>query len=343
MCNFHDNSNEPDSNAIYWDSVNNVRMQYSPIWGKYVEKRISVWDADNPKYQPQNLPNFQEHLDKMNKSILSKEENQSTNSQSISSLNQNAPIVKMSNKNYSYNNKPGVMYNNYSQPIDTVNLAQKSPYLNRNFNFSRSKTIPSDMWELLGKGVDYLSQNKYGEKILNTVTPKGYYIEYSPSNKHPGGVPIGKGVITYSTQTPQLSQQNEELIHTGQVDFYKKNRKDVFKNIPLINLEFEAKVLEDIIVRINENLGIYNTIDESINMPGGKIFMGSDSNSINKNLYGEYDKMINRVAENGYFSSQDLEIYYKVGKFMSSEKSRDERVFDESIPPSFLLYILSDN
>jgi hypothetical protein len=68
--------------------------------------------------------------------------------------------------------------------------------------------------------------------------------------------------------------------------------------------------------------------------------MGNNSNSINNN---EYNEMINRVAENGYFSSQDLEIYYKVGKFMSSEKSRDERVFDESIPPSFLLYILSDN
>lgn len=68
--------------------------------------------------------------------------------------------------------------------------------------------------------------------------------------------------------------------------------------------------------------------------------MGNNSNSINNYLYNE---MINHVAENGYFSSQDLEIYYKVGKFMSSEKSRDERVFDESIPPYFLLYILSDN
>ena len=78
-------------------------------------------------------------------------------------------------------------------------------------------------------------------------------------------------------------------------------------------------------------------------MTGGKIFMGSDSNSINNNLYNEYNEMINRVAENGYFTPEDLEIYYKVGKFMSSEKSRDERVFDESIPPYFLLYILSDN
>ena len=53
--------------------------------------------------------------------------------------------------------------------------------------------------------------------------------------------------------------------------------------------------------------------------------------------------MINRVAENGYFTSEDLEIYYKVGKFMSSEKSKDKSPFNESIPPSFLLYILSDN
>lgn len=53
--------------------------------------------------------------------------------------------------------------------------------------------------------------------------------------------------------------------------------------------------------------------------------------------------MINRVAENGYFTPEDLEIYYKVGKFMSSEKSQDKSPFTESIPPSFLLYILSDN
>ena len=71
--------------------------------------------------------------------------------------------------------------------------------------------------------------------------------------------------------------------------------------------------------------------------------MGNNSNSINNNLYNEYNKMINRVAENGYFSSQDLKIYYKVGKFMSSEKSQDKSPFTESIPPSFLLYILSDN
>ena len=53
--------------------------------------------------------------------------------------------------------------------------------------------------------------------------------------------------------------------------------------------------------------------------------------------------MINRVVENGRFSPKDLEIYNKVGKFMSPEKSQNPKAFDESIPPSFLLYILNGN
>ena len=48
-------------------------------------------------------------------------------------------------------------------------------------------------------------------------------------------------------------------------------------------------------------------------------------------------------SDNGYFTSQDLEIYNKVGKFMSPEKSQNPKAFDESIPPSFLLYILNGN
>ncbi len=342
MCKFYDNSNEPDSNTIYWDSVNNVRMQYSPIWGKYIEKRISVWDAEKPEYQPQNLPNFQEHLKKMNKSVLPKEEEYSANSLSMRVLNSEEQTSKTT-KNHPYYNNPGVMYNNYSQPIDTVSLTKKSPYLGRNIDFSRSKNVPSDMWEHLAKGVNYFSQNKYGEKILNTVSPKGYYIQYSPSAPTPGRVHTEKRRITYSTRMPQLPQQTEELIHTGQVDFYNRNGKNVIKSIPGMNLELEVKVLGDIINQVNYNLGIFNTVDESIDMLGGKIFMSEDLYNGMSDLQNEYDEMIVRVAENGYFTSQDLEIYNKVGKFMSPEKSQNPKAFDESIPPSFLLYILNGN
>ena len=50
--------------------------------------------------------------------------------------------------------------------------------------------------------------------------------------------------------------------------------------------------------------------------------------------------MIERIAQNGYFTTEDLEIYKEVGKFMSPEKSRhDARSFDERIIPSFLINI----
>ena len=59
--------------------------------------------------------------------------------------------------------------------------------------------------------------------------------------------------------------------------------------------------------------------------------------------WGFYFLSTYTIKNHGYFTSEDLEIYYKVGKFMSSEKSQDKSPFNEFIPPSFLLYILRDN
>lgn len=246
------------------------------------------------------------------------------------------------------------MVNNYSQPVDTISLGDKSPYLNNMIDFNKSKSIPSDMWNYLTEGVNYLGKNEYGKKILNQISPKSYYFEYSPMLDVPAQIKWNKRSINYSSKTPQLNSQIEELIHAGQMEFYKRGSG----NIPSMNIEFEAKVLEDIIKKINynnEDLIIVtpknikdnlnnneNDINEFLyHIQHPKIFIGTDlEDEYIKGLNTKYDKMIERIAQNGYFTTEDLDIYKEVGKFMSPEKSRhDARSFDERIIPSFLINI----
>lgn len=75
--------------------------------------------------------------------------------------------------------------------------------------------------------------------------------------------------------------------------------------------------------------------------PGYKIFSNeSVSEGDTNELWNLYQKMVERVAENGRFTEADLEIYKKIGKFIPKEKSPyDKRDFDETLPPELLLDI----
>lgn len=352
------NKMQNDTDTIYWDSENNVHMQYSPIWERFIPKKISVWDIDKPEYQPENLPNYQESLRRNYKSSLSETEQ---NSVKPPFKHQYTPLHNRrfyDNINPITPHKHGVMINDYSEPIDTIKLAKESPHLDRITDFSKSKSVSDKTWGNLIDGVNYLDQNKYGKKILENIPNKSLHFKFSKSLNVPGQINKNEKSITFSNESPQLSQQSEELIHAAQFNKYYGGKENGYQNIPGINFELEAKVTEDIIDEINKNevesiivvpkdknlsssTNVYKDSNSNLLFPsaGSKIFMGADfNNEYVSKLYDKYVGMIERVAQNKHFTSEDLEIYKEVGKFISLEKSKhDSREFNEDISPSFIM------
>ena len=135
---------QEESNKIYWDNKNHKYMQYSPIWDKYINVRPSVWEVDTPKYNPQNLPKFQDYHNNV-------------------SFNNSKEVVSPPLQ------KRGVMLNNNYEHIDTLQVAKKSPSLNRITDFSKSRSVPKKMWNRLENGLNYMSENEYGKEILKKI------------------------------------------------------------------------------------------------------------------------------------------------------------------------------
>lgn len=287
-------------------------MQYSPIWDKYINVRPSVWEVDTPKYNPQNLPKFQDYHNNV-------------------SFNNSKEVVSPPLQ------KRGVMLNNNYEHIDTLQVAKKSPSLNRITDFSKSRSVPKKMWNRLENGLNYMSENEYGKEILKKIPQKSIHFKYLELQQNPGQICWPESSISYSNLNPSLDVQIEEIIHAAQLNFYNSIGKNT-KYIPSINLEVEAKIGEDIIRQKNFINSIY---EDDLFFPGNKIFLNvSVSEGKINELWNLYQKMIERVAENGYFTEEDLEIYKKIGKFVPKEKSPyDKRNFDETIPPELLLDI----
>ena len=60
-----------------------------------------------------------------------------------------------------------------------------------------------------------------------------------------------------------------------------------------------------------------------------------------EDLYKRYLSIIKRVSETRITTPQDLDLYNEIGIFLPQEKSNHDRsVFNNSIPPEFLLHIL---
>ena len=179
------NKIQNDSDTIYWDSENNVHMQYSPIWERIIPKKISVWDIDKPEYQPENLPNYQEYLSRNYKSSLSEAEQNSVKPPFkqqhtplhkrtfYDNINPITPNNRLNIKNPGVTpHKHGVMINDYSEPVDTIKLARESPHLDRITDFSKSKSVSKKMWGNLIDASKKMVSNDYGKKVLENINQK---------------------------------------------------------------------------------------------------------------------------------------------------------------------------
>ena len=243
-----------------------------------------------------------------------------------------APQNILGNKGY------GIMKNDYSENIDTLALTKKYPELGRITQFSASKSIPKKMWRHLGDGTNYLSNNEYGERVLNTIPNKTLHYKYNPNLTVPAQAKWPEKSIIYSQINPDFSIQAEEIFHQGQYNFYNKDERRS-KDIPGMNLEMEAKTGVDIIRQSNLNKGL---MEDIFFFPGNEIFIGLDlNNKYIKDLNEKYYEMIERVAEPGYTTKEYLDLYNEIGIFLPQEKSNhDTRPFDDSISPEYLLHIL---
>ena len=262
----------------------------------------------------------------------------------------------------------GIMQNDYFENIDTLALTKQYPELGRITQFSASKSIPKDMWGHLGDGVNYLSNNEYGERVLNTIPNKTLNYIFDPNLPVPARALWPDRSIIFSQTNPDFSTQAEELFHQGQYNFYNKDGRKS-KDIPGINLEVEAKIGEDFIKqkaaygKSNENYE-YGDFGVTVAVPrdGGeqqvkpsngnvnnfmddnssKIFMGADMNDSYINyLNDRYQNIKKGIVEGGGITKEDLELIKEIGVSLPHEKSNhDNRQFNVSIPPEYLLHIL---
>ncbi len=233
----------------------------------------------------------------------------------------------------------GIITNDYSEDIDTLALTKQYPELGRTTQFSASKSIPKDMWKHLGDGINYMTKNEYGERVLNTIPNKTLHYKYDPSLTVPAQAKWPIKSIIYSQTNPDFSIQAEELFHQGQYNFYNKNGRRS-KDIPAMNLEVEAKTGVDIIRQKNLNEGL---MEDIFFFPGNGLFIGLDlNNKYIKDLNKKYYEMIERVAEPGNTTKEYLDLYKEIGVSLPQEKSNyDTRPFNDSITPEYMLHILN--
>lgn len=227
--------------------------------------------------------------------------------------------------------------NDKSYPIDTIGITQQFPDLGRISNFQRSKSVPIGTWSNMGNILDETSKNIYGQKVLSFIPSKtlGYtYLGNNPSLIANAEWPSSK--INIGVNSLEQHQMLEEVIHISQYNIYNAKGFKI-KDIPAMNLEAEAKFIEDIIYAYDLlERGVVNSTFSS------KIFMGYNaSDSEIKELSENYAKRLLKIVEKGYMTQDDLQFFNKIASGMSKEKNRrDNRDFNMNIEPLLLKSIV---
>ena len=139
---------------------------------------------------------------------------------------------------------------------------------------------------------------------------------------------VGEDLIKLKNKYEETAEYNEPIIYNDTISpEYYEGLED---GIIVIAPKTGEKVQQ---VLINENF------NGSI---GDKIFMGRDfKDKYIEDLYKRYLSMIKRVTETKNITPEDVDLYNEIGIFLPQEKSNhDNRPFNVSIPPEYLLRIL---
>ncbi len=309
-------------NDLLWDDKRNIHMQYSPMSDRWLPVTISPWDIDKPEYQPQNLDNYND-------------------------------VMGQKERAYNFQVRPTYLKNEYSLSIPSHNHADYAnggyinapiPYKPQNshqlhkynttfgnlVDFSKSDYMSDTTWAHLADNNRRIASNVYGKRVMQSIPDKSIHFKVDTNKENEAHI-RGKSEITFNSYTPSAFAQTEELIHSGQKNYY--GWLGIAKGIPGINYELEAKIIGDIIHHSNilneKELGELNT---------GSPFLQL---GLSGNLFDEYYDIIENIVLNRPISLQRfIDIYKQIGANLDPEKSRDPRIFDPKILPHYLINII---
>ncbi len=313
-------------NDLLWDDKRNIHMQYSPMSDRWLPVTISPWDIDKPEYQP---------LDNYNDVMGQKE--RAYNFQVRPTYLKNEYSLSIPNHDHADYANGG--YINAPIPYKPQNSHQLHKY-NTTFgnlvNFSKSDYMPNSTWAHLADNNRRIASNVYGKRVMQSIPDKSIHFKVDTNKENEAHI-RGKSEITFNSYTPSALAQTEELIHSGQKNYY--GWLGIAKGIPGINYELEAKIIADIIHYSNfinkDNDDVFTVI------PFGPLGMSRVGYELSNDLHKEYIGIIENIVQNRPISlARFIDVYKQIGANLDPEKSRDPRIFDPKILPHYLINII---
>lgn len=326
-----ENSSLVKNNDLLWDSSRNIYMRYSPFSNQWLPYQVPIWDIDSPEYNPKNL----------------KEYNQVMNQREKAYQPQPKPTYI---KGYSYN-IPNLNHSDYAnggnlntpipfKPQNSVKLHSYNTSLGNVVNYGNSDYFSDSSWKHIADNNRRITSNIYGQRILGSIKDKSLTIKYDPKLVNEGRI-IGTNKIIFKSDMPTAASQTEEFIHAGQQQYY--DWLGIIQTIPNINKEMEAKFIADIIHESNSRaFDKDNSKDVLSGYPFLQIGMAREGYEIPENLFKAYMKTIEGIVDSGEITQEGIKIYNEVGSILDPAKSNDERMFDDKIPPHYLINVILD-
>ncbi|MBE6300022.1 MAG: hypothetical protein E7083_06790 [Bacteroidales bacterium] len=315
-------------NDLLWDDKRNIHMQYSPMSDRWLPVTISPWDIDKPEYQPQNLDNYNDVMGQKERAY---------NFQVRPTYLKNEYSLSIPNHNHADYANGG--YINAPIPYKPQNSHQLHKY-NTTFgnlvNFSKSDYMPNSTWAHLADNNRRIASNVYGKRVMQSIPDKSIHFKVDTNKENEAHI-RGKSEITFNSYSPTAAAQAEELIHSGQKNYY--GWLGIAKGIPGINYELEAKIIADLIHCsnfVNKDNG-----DVFTEIPFVPLGMSRVGYELPEDLYKEYMDIIDNIVLNRPISlARFIDIYKQIGANLDPEKSRDPRIFDPKILPYYLINII---
>ena len=326
-----ENSSLAKNNDLLWDSSRNIYMRYSPFSNQWLPYQVPLWDIDSPEYKPENLDEYNQ--------VMSQKEKASQSQTKPTYLK--GYLTNIANYNHSdYANGGNLQAQIPFKPQNAALLHSYNTSLGNVVNYGASDYFSDSSWKHIADNNRRITSNIYGQRILGSIKDKSLTIKYDPKLVNEGRI-IGTNKIIFKSDMPTAASQTEEFIHAGQQQYY--DWLGIIQTIPNINKEMEAKFIADIIHESNSRaFDKDNSKDVLSGYPFLQIGMAREGYEIPQSLFKDYYDTINRIVESGEITLQDLKTYYATGSILDPAKSNDERMFDDKIPPHYLINVILD-
>jgi hypothetical protein len=316
---------------LLWDNKRNIYMRYSPFSDQWLPYQVPLWDIDSPEYKPENLDEYNQ--------VMSQKEKASQSQTKPTYLK--GYLTNIANYNHSdYANGGNLNTPIPFKPQNSVKLHSYNTSLGNVVNYGNSDYFSDSSWAHMADNNRRITSNIYGQRVLGSIKDKSLNIKYNPEIKNEGQIK-GTNEITFKNSMPSTMAQTEEFIHAGQQQYY--DWLGIRQTIPNINKEMEAKFIADIIHESNSRaFDKDNSKDVLSGYPFLQIGMAREGYEIPENLFKAYMKTIEGIVDSGEITQEGIKIYSEVGSILDPAKSNDERMFDDKIPPHYLINVILD-